>query len=195
MLEFSHVSFAFGAQEVLSDVSFTIPEGGALAVTGPSGCGKTTLLRLAAGLLEPGSGQIRRPAGGAAVVFQEPRLLPWLTAEENVNLVLSDRRETLPRAREWLAALGLGGDAEKYPRELSGGMQRRVAIARALAMRRPLLILDEPFSGLDGGLKAETVRLIAAQGSAVLLATHDGGDLAAFGCASLRLEAKLRLDA
>ena len=127
MLEFSHVSFAFGAQEVLTDVSFTIPEGGALAVTGPSGCGKTTLLRLAAGLLEPGSGQIRRPAGGAAVVFQEPRLLPWLTAEENVNLVLSDRRETLPRAREWLAALGLGGDAGKYPRELSGGMQRRVA--------------------------------------------------------------------
>ena len=195
MLEFSHVSFAFGAQEVLSDVSFTIPEGGALAVTGPSGCGKTTLLRLAAGLLEPGSGQIRRPAGGAAVVFQEPRLLPWLTAEENVNLVLSDRRETLPQAREWLAALGLGGDAEKYPRELSGGMQRRVAIARALAMRRPLLILDEPFSGLDGELKAKTVRLIAAQGSAVLLATHDGGDLATFGCASLRLEAKLRLDA
>lgn len=188
MLEFSHVSFAFGAQEVLSDVSFTLPEGGTLAVTGPSGCGKTTLLRLAAGLLEPGSGQIRRPAGGAAVVFQEPRLLPWLTAEENVNLVLSDRRETLPQAREWLAALGLGGDAEKYPRELSGGMQRRVAIARALAMRRPLLILDEPFSGLDDELKAKIVRLIAAQGSAVLLATHDGGDLAAFGCASLRLD-------
>lgn len=190
MLEFRDVSLSPGGQRVLERVSFSLPPGGRLAVMGPSGCGKTTLLRAAAGLLRPDRGEILRPAGGAAVVFQEPRLLPWLTAEENVNLVLSDTAATLPEARAALAALGLSGAEGKYPAELSGGMQRRVAIARALVMRRELLILDEPFAALDGELKERVAELIAGQGCSVLLATHEEDEAAALGCAVLRYNGK-----
>ena len=186
MLEFRSVSLSFGDQQVLRGVSFTLPAGGRLALMGPSGCGKTTLLRLAAGLLEPDSGEVLRPDGGAAVVFQEPRLLPWLTAEENVNLVLSDRSATLPQARAWLGKLGLADAAGKYPAELSGGMQRRVALARALALGRELLLLDEPFSALDEEQRAGAQRLVAEQGCAILLATHDEREAAALGCRILR---------
>ena len=186
MLEFRSVSLSFGDQQVLRGVSFTLPAGGRLALMGPSGCGKTTLLRLAAGLLEPDSGEVLRPDAGAAVVFQEPRLLPWLTAEENVNLVLSDSSATLPQARAWLGKLGLADAAGKYPAELSGGMQRRVALARALALGRELLILDEPFSALDEEQREGAQRLVAEQGCAILLATHDEREAAALGCRILR---------
>ena len=186
MLEFRSVSLSFGDQQVLRGVSFTLQPGGRLALMGPSGCGKTTLLRLAAGLLEPDSGKVLRPDAGVAMVFQEPRLLPWLTAEENVNLVLSDRSATLPQARAWLGKLGLADAAGKYPAELSGGMQRRVALARALALGRELLILDEPFSALDEEQREGAQRLVAEQGCAILLATHDEREAAALGCRILR---------
>ena len=186
MLEFRSVSLSFGDQQVLRGVSFTLQPGGRLALVGPSGCGKTTLLRLAAGLLEPDSGKVLRPDAGVAMVFQEPRLLPWLTAEENVNLVLSDRSATLPQARAWLGKLGLADAAGKYPAELSGGMQRRVALARALALGRELLILDEPFSALDEEQREGAQRLVAEQGCAILLATHDEREAAALGCRILR---------
>ena len=186
MLEFRSVSLSFGDQQVLRGVSFTLQPGGRLALMGPSGCGKTTLLRLAAGLLEPDSGEVLRPDVGAAVVFQEPRLLPWLTAEENVDLVLSDRSATLPQARAWLEKLGLADAAGKYPAELSGGMQRRVALARALALGRELLLLDEPFSALDEEQREGAQRLVAEQGCAILLATHDEREAAALGCRILR---------
>ena len=186
MLEFKDVYLGFGAQAVLRDVSFSLPPGGRLAVMGPSGCGKTTLLRAAAGLLRADGGEIVPPAGGAAMVFQEPRLLPWLTAEENVNLVLSDRSATLPQARAWLEKLGLADAAGKYPAELSGGMQRRVALARALALGRELLILDEPFSALDEEQREGAQRLVAEQGCAILLATHDEREAEALGCRILR---------
>lgn len=188
MLEFDDVCVSFGAQPVLLNVAFMLPAGAKLAVMGPSGCGKTTLLRAAAGLVEPERGRIVRPEGGAAVVFQEPRLLPWLTAEENVNLVLSDRPSTLPEAREWLKKLGLSGAEGKYPHELSGGMQRRVAIARALAQQRELLILDEPFSALDSGLRESVLALLRAMDCSVLLATHEEGEAAALGCRVLRYD-------
>lgn len=116
------------------------------------------------------------------MVFQEPRLLPWLTAEENVNLVLSDSRATLPRARQLLADLALAGAEGKYPAELSGGMQRRVAIARALALERELLILDEPFTALDGELKERVMGLIDGRKCSLLLSTHERSEAERLHC-------------
>ena len=115
-----------------------MPDGAHIAFMGPSGCGKTTLLRVLAGLRAPDGGSVRVSPGRIACVFQEPRLLPWRTAAENVNAVLSDRAQTMPQARAWLERLELGEAAEQYPAALSGGMQQRVAIARALAYDAPV---------------------------------------------------------
>ena len=117
-------------------------------------------------------------------MFQEPRLLPWRTAAENVNAVLSDRAQTMPQARAWLERLELGEAAEQYPAALSGGMQQRVAIARALAYDAPVLLLDEPFRALDAALRARVIACIAAetQGRTLVLATHDTADADALGC-------------
>ena len=155
-----------------------------VSILGPSGCGKTTLLRVLAGLRAPDGGSVRVSPGRIACVFQEPRLLPWRTAAENVNAVLSDRAQTMPQARAWLERLELGKAAEQYPTALSGGMQQRVAIARALAYDAPVLLLDEPFRALDAALRARVIACIAAetQGRTLVLATHDPADADALGC-------------
>ncbi len=165
---------AYAGKTVLRDCSLQIPPGGRCAVMGPSGCGKTTLLKLLLGLRKADSGraEIR---GRAACVFQEPRLLPWRTAAQNVNVVLADREETMAEARAWLERLALGEAADLFPEELSGGMKQRVAIARALAYGGDALLLDEPLKGLDPALKLRTAELILehSRGKALLLATHD----------------------
>ena len=137
-----------------------------------------------AGLRAPDGGSVRVSPGRIACVFQEPRLLPWRTAAENVNAVLSDRTQTMPQARAWLERLELGAAAEQYPAALSGGMQQRVAIARALAYDAPVLLLDEPFRALDAALRARVIACIAAetQGRTLVLATHDPADADALGC-------------
>ena len=157
---------------------------------GPSGCGKTTLLRIALSLQVPDSGTVQRKAGGLAAVFQEPRLLPWRTAAENVNLVLSDREETLPEARAWLRRLELDDARELYPAELSGGMQQRVSIARALAASPMLLALDEPFKAMDSALRERVMGLTAerVKDTALLLATHSEEEAEALGCRVLRYQ-------
>ena len=162
-----------------------MPDGGHIALMGPSGCGKTTLLRVLAGLQAPDAGTVRVEPGRMACVFQEPRLLPWRTAAENVNAVLSDRAQTMPQALAWLERLELGDACDQYPAALSGGMQQRVAIARALAYDAPVLLLDEPFRGLDAALRARVTALIAdaAKDKTLVLATHDAADAAALGCA------------
>ena len=151
---------------------------------GPSGCGKTTLLRVLAGLQAPDAGTVRVEPGRMACVFQEPRLLPWRTAAENVNAVLSDRAQTMPQALIWLERLELADARDQYPAALSGGMQQRVAIARALAYDAPVLLLDEPFRALDAALRARVIACIAAetQGRTLVLATHDPADADALGC-------------
>jgi len=147
-------TFASGVQ-ALGDVTLDVGEGEFLSVLGPSGCGKTTLLRLIAGLAQPSSGTIERPAGRneTGFVFQEPTLMPWATALANVALPLRlaglSRAERLQRAGEALAGVGLAGFEQSYPRELSGGMKMRVSIARALVTRPRLLLMDEPFAALD----------------------------------------------
>lgn len=184
MIETHALTVTYDGRAVLREVTLTVPDGAHIALMGPSGCGKTTLLRVLAGLRAPDGGTVRA-AGRMACVFQEPRLLPWRTAAENVNAVLSDRAETMPQARAWLERLELGEAADQYPAALSGGMQQRVAIARALAYDAPVLLLDEPFRGLDAALRGRVRACIAdaAQGKTLVLATHDAADAAALGCA------------
>ena len=184
MIEVHDLTVTYDGREVLQHVTLTAPDGAHIALMGPSGCGKTTLLRVLAGLRAPDGGSVRVSPGRIACVFQEPRLLPWRTAAENVNAVLSDRAQTMPQARAWLERLELGEAAEQYPAALSGGMQQRVAIARALAYDAPVLLLDEPFRGLDAALRVRVIACIAAetQGRTLVLATHDPADADALGC-------------
>jgi NitT/TauT family transport system ATP-binding protein len=163
---------------VLDDVTLHIPAGKTTVIMGPSGCGKTTLLRVAAGLIAPTSGNVTRETERISYLFQDPALLPWLTAAENVNLVLSDSKKTLPVAIEWLARVGLEGEENTYPSALSGGMRQRVALARALSTDADLLLLDEPFRGMDEDLHARMRDLIntCRLGKTTVIVTHDPSD-------------------
>lgn len=172
---FDKVTFGYGDTPLLREVSFTLPETGTVALSGPSGCGKTTILRLLMGLEKPQSGAIRGVDGTKlAAVFQEDRLLPWRRVRDNVALFCKDRAA----AEQALAAVELQDWADAYPSELSGGMARRVAIARALAMQPQLLILDEPFNGLDAALRTRIAQHLAADADnrLTLLVTHEQQD-------------------
>ena len=190
MLELADISVRFDGKPILSGCGLSLSAGERLALMGPSGCGKTTLLRVALSLQKPDAGTVRRGAKRAAAVFQEPRLLPWRTAAENVNAVLSDRPGTLPEALRWLDQLGLSEAAGQYPAQLSGGMQQRVSIARALAYSPDLLLLDEPFRGLDDALRGRVLSLVSssarARSAALLLVTHSEDEALALGCRVLR---------
>ncbi|MEU8819566.1 ABC transporter ATP-binding protein [Actinoplanes sp. NPDC048796] len=172
---------------VLAGVSLEVAAGEVVALLGPSGCGKSTLLRLAGGLDTPSEGSVRvggRAVDGieprCAVVFQEPRLLPWRTVEKNVAYGLP-RGVTGERARQevahWLEVVGLAAFARHRPRQISGGMAQRAALARALARRPGVLLLDEPFAALDALTRLRMQDLLAevqkAAGTTVLLVTHD----------------------
>ena len=188
MLDCQGISVSFGEKPVLSDCSLILRRGQRLALMGPSGCGKTTLLRILLTLQKPDCGTVRVDTKRIGAVFQEPRLLPWCTAAENVNAVLSDCPETLQEANYWLDQLELTDAAGLFPDELSGGMQQRVSIARALSVQPELLILDEPFKGLDSALHDRVISVVKASlgQSALLLATHSEEEAAALGCQILR---------
>ena len=190
MLELKNVSLRLGDKQVLRDCNLRLADGGRIALMGPSGCGKTTLLRVALSLQKPDAGEVSCSWNKIGVVFQEPRLLGWCTAEENVNLVLSDKAETLPEAALWLDRLELSEARGLYPAELSGGMRQRLSIARALALRPELLILDEPFKAMDEALVARVRQTVAQSLSdaALLLVTHSEEEARAFGCRILRYE-------
>ncbi|SDM48590.1 NitT/TauT family transport system ATP-binding protein [Oryzisolibacter propanilivorax] len=173
---------AYGPTEVLQPIDLEVPAGRVVALIGPSGCGKTTLLHLCAGLLAPQQGRIEQPFAPAAVMFQQPRLLPWMSTLDNIALGLKARgvgkAERHARARAAALQLELPAEAlAQYPAELSGGMQSRAALARALVLQPALLLMDEPFSALDVGLRGQLHRLLLARqadtGMAVLLITHD----------------------
>lgn len=163
---------------VLNDLSLTFPEGKTIVVMGPSGCGKTTLLRVIAGLQSPDTGNVTRETESISYLFQDTALLPWLTAVENVNLVLSDSKETLRTATEWLSRVELADEANTHPASLSGGMRQRVALARALSTDAELLLLDEPFRGMDEDLHVKMRELIreCRKGKTTVLVTHDAQD-------------------
>lgn len=183
-----HFPLAEGRRQVLRDLNIELDAGEIVAVIGPSGCGKSTLLRLIAGLDTPTGGIISIDGTGVAdtdertaVAFQEPRLLPWRTLAQNVELGLprSLRGKTARRARvaELLNLVGLGHAADQRPREVSGGMAQRASLARALARNPSVLLLDEPFGALDALTRLRMQDLLldihAAEPTTILLVTHD----------------------
>ena len=179
MLELKNVSLSYGDLRVLRDVCLRLDPGKRIAVMGPSGCGKTSLLRVIAGLQSPDSGTVERTAQRLSFVFQEPRLLPWLTAAENVRLVLPDAHHGEDSA-VWLSRFGLSDAADKLPAELSGGMQQLVSLARALVCAPDLLLLDEPTRGIDVGAKYEIYQLIldlANKGKTVIMVSSEMPEL------------------
>jgi len=165
---------------LLDGLDLNLEPGQTLAVMGRSGAGKTTLLRTIAGLAPANGGSVARPSGRVPTVFQEPRLLPWRTAMQNVQLVLAKQHQA--RAAEWLGRVGLADAMHAYPLTLSGGMRQRVSIARALACEEPLLLVDEPFSHLDvvtaRQLRQELTRQVATTGCATVWVTHDPAEAA-----------------
>lgn len=169
-IRLDNVSFSYGDTVILRNVTWELPHSGVVCLWGPSGCGKTTLLRLLAGLETPDSGHITGMPR-VSMVFQEDRLLPWATALENVTVV----GVAIDDARGMLLTLGLSEEEiDSLPSALSGGQQRRVALARALAGESDLLLLDEPFNGLDEDTWQSAVPLIMAYAAhrPVLLVTH-----------------------
>lgn len=173
---------------VLKDLNLTIRSGESLAIVGASGSGKTTLLRILAGLEEADAGEVlidgRRVRGVGterAVIFQEPRLLPWLTVIDNIGFGLESRGVSRDEARfiskHHVDLVGLKGFETAYPRQLSGGMAQRVGIARALAVQPEILLLDEPLGALDAmtkiGMQQELARIWKEEDVTTVLVTHD----------------------
>ena len=165
-------------KRVFENYSLTLCRGERVCLSAPSGSGKTTLLRLIAGFERPDSGTIEL-YGKLAYMFQEDRLLGWYTALENLTFVGCERE----RALKLLDAVGLGDAADKLPRELSGGMKRRLAAVRTVAHGGDLLLLDEPFGGLDETSRELTAKLISDSfaDAAMILVTHSPADAELLG--------------
>lgn len=176
------VAHAYFGRTVLDGVALRVAEDEIVALVGPSGCGKSTLVHIAAGLIEPLRGRVVAGYRCHGMIFQEPRLLPWATAEDNIAYPLRlagvARRERLERARRAADLVSLDRrDLDKYPVELSGGMRQRTAIARALVVEPDFVFFDEPFTALDVALKRQMQDLVitAARQArfAGLFVTHD----------------------
>jgi ABC-type nitrate/sulfonate/bicarbonate transport system ATPase subunit len=168
------------ARLVFDRFALDLAEGEVCAIVGPSGIGKTSLLHIVAGLDRDFNGSVEGLPQVMGYLFQSPRLFPWRTARENLELVIPDHPE---RAGTWLAQVGLAGSENVYPQRLSLGMARRVSLARALAVEPELLLLDEPFSALDEATAKGMQNLVAAQLNrlrpATLLVTHHWHEAAA----------------
>jgi NitT/TauT family transport system ATP-binding protein len=190
LLNFRRVGMEFGSGgtstvRALENINFELAKGEFLSVLGPSGCGKSTILRLAAGLEFPTSGEvtyngvpIQGPSRNRGFVFQSYNVFPWLTVRENVAFGLdNDRDENRELIANWLEFTGLSDFADAYPKTLSGGMRQRLALARTMIVKPELLLLDEPFGALDERTREGMQQLLlkAAQetGCSVIFVTHD----------------------
>lgn len=184
----AEINKSFGNVKVLDNLNLLFPAGRASCITGPSGCGKTTVLNIVAGVQAPDSGSVLGAEGiKKAYVFQEPRLLPWKTVLQNVEFVLPEKwnpKRKKERAMECLGTVELEQDAFKLPPELSRGMAQRCSLARALAADAPIVLLDEPFSGLDAALKERIARRLqliwSERNTTVVMASHSEDEAALF---------------
>jgi iron(III) transport system ATP-binding protein len=191
-LEVQHLTRVFGGRPVVDDLSLTVAAGQVTCLLGPSGCGKSTTLRMIAGVEQPDQGSVRidgavasdeirflpPEARSVGLMFQDFALFPHLSVAGNIAFGLrGSREEKAARVAELLEKVNLPGFAGKHPHQLSGGEQQRVALARALAPRPRIMLMDEPFSGLDNrlrdGIRDTTLDVLKEEGTAVLLVTHE----------------------
>ena len=191
-LDVDSITCRFDGRDVVRDVSFTVRAGEVMCLLGPSGCGKSTTLRVIAGIERQVSGAVRADgitlsdeqvhlppeARGVGLIFQDFALFPHLSVAQNVGFGLKgNKAEIARRVHELLERVDLAGYGDKAPHMLSGGEQQRVALARALAPRPRIMLMDEPFSGLDNrlrdGIRDETLQLLKEEGTAVVLVTHE----------------------
>lgn len=170
MIKLDNISVQFDGQSVLNDLSFEFESGKSYAIVGSSGVGKTTLINSIVGLVPLKSGKITCDSDKIGYIFQEPRLFPWMTALENVECVCHDKEKA-----KYYLSLFLADGHDKYPHELSGGMKQRVSIARALAYEPDILLLDEPFKGLDEQTKQSTSQKVfeLLRGKTAIMISHD----------------------
>ncbi|MBE6788559.1 MAG: ABC transporter ATP-binding protein [Ruminococcaceae bacterium] len=181
MIKIQNLSKSFGDKAILKNFSYDFKKTGVVCIKGASGCGKTTLLRIISGLEKADSGNILIN-GKLSYMFQEDRLLSFLTAIENVTCVMDGKAsEKKEKAEKLLSAVGLSGDINTPVTELSGGMKRRVAFARALAFEPDILLLDEPFNGLDPETRQLILKIVSdiSKERLVILVTHDNKDIKA----------------
>lgn len=183
VLELRHIYKTYGGEEVLHDISLTLPEGEAIGIAGPNGCGKTTLLKIAARIEQPDSGEVILN-GKAAMVPQDNLLLPWKTLRENILLALKPYSLSTAEAERRLHMiahqLDITEHLKKYPREVSGGTARKAALARALIVEPDILLLDEPYTGLDvasvNALK-EALRTLSKEKVSMIIVSHQLAEL------------------
>lgn len=183
MLKLQNICKKFESLSVLENFSLEIRDSEIVAVTGPSGCGKTTLLNIIAGITKPDSGLIEKNSEKIGYVFQEDRLLPWLNVWENIKLV--NKKRSKEEIQHFIDSVSLTGFENYTPDKLSGGMKQRCSIARALNYGASLLLLDEPFSGLDADLRnkliTDLLEINKSQKTAILIVTHNLEEAEALG--------------
>ncbi len=180
-LRLSHIHKHFGDLYVLKDLNMNLEEHKLVCILGPSGCGKTTLLNIISGVIAPDQGEITGLTGKTiSYLFQEPRLLPWKTAVQNIDFVLKDKLSQAEREiliKNYIEIVGLKGFEGYYPSQLSGGMKQRVSIVRAFAYPSDILLMDEPFKGLDLQLKTAVMQaflnLWLMEKRSAIFVTHD----------------------
>lgn len=175
MVEIENISVCFGTHKVLKGINMEIGEEEIVALLGPSGCGKTTLMKIIAGIQKPDSGRVKGVENSISYVFQDDRLLPWRTVWENIRLV-RDKEDT-QEIQRLINQVGLKGFEKHYPKQLSGGMKKRCGIARAFYKENSILLMDEPFQGLDYFLRLDMqttlLEVWKRQKQSILLITHE----------------------
>ncbi|MBP1744875.1 MAG: transporter related protein [Firmicutes bacterium] len=197
LVQVRNLNKSFGDNRVLENLNISFEKNKITVVTGPSGCGKTTLLNIISGIEKPDSGEVILKDHSISYIFQEDRLLPDLTVYRNIEFVLKSTmtpQESKPIIEKYLGLVKLASAGDKYPDQLSGGMKRRVAVARAFAYRSDLLIMDEPFKGLDDKLKMEIMeeflRIYRLDKRTVILVTHDMDEARFLGDTIIELKAE-----